>query len=153
MRDDLNELKRRHAEFVVSLPEGPRRLRVVWLVGTPTEQALGLRRALEWVAEAMFAGDLDRARPVVFDVFEHAWRQAYDGKLRETYLQRSLFGEGFRARAREWSDAQRRAEGRCADTWRTEGEGPPPTEPVLSPEQLDQLACEALEKLRRGGTG
>jgi hypothetical protein len=147
-REDLEELRRRHRQFLESLPEEPRpkRLRVAWLIGTPTELAQGLRRETEWVAEALFCGELEPARGVVHEVFEHAWRRAYDGDLSERWLARSLWGQAFRARVREWADAQHEHKG--------DSSGGPDAgrggESGLSFEQLEELSAQATERLRGG---
>jgi hypothetical protein len=136
-RRDLEELRRRHAEFLQTLPESPRRFRVVWLVGTPRELTEGLARETTWVAEVLFRGGLEPARRVIQQVFEFAWRRAYEGELDEKHLAKSLWGQAFRGRLREWADAQRESFGEkgraeCMLTW----------------EQLAALSERAAERLR-----
>ena len=102
----LELLRRRHTAFLDSLPPGPQRLRVGWLIGTPRELAEGLGRETTWVAQALCDGDRDKAGRLVEEVFEYAWQRAYDGELDERLLGKSLWGQAFRARLREWADAQ-----------------------------------------------
>jgi hypothetical protein len=136
-RRDLGVLKWRHTAFLEALPEGPRRLRVVWLYGTPNEQAEGLERETTWVAEVLFGGQLEPARRVVLEVFEHAWRRAYAGELDERYLAKSLWGQAFRARVREWADALREHSGESGKA-----------EVLLTWEQLEALSAEAAKDLK-----
>lgn len=139
-RRDLEELRRRHEAFVAGLPEGPRRLRVVWLLGTPREMAEGLARETTWVAEVLFRGALEPARAVLHQVFEHAWRRAYAGELDERHLAKSLWGQAFRARLREWADVQLERYGERGTA-----------ESQLTWEQLQTLGAQAAKRFSMAG--